>query len=113
MSALPELRIVYDGDCPFCASYVALMRLREGHAVRLIDARREPEVAAAYGLDLNAGMIADLDGQVHHGAAAVALLSRLSRRPGPLASDRLAGAVYPLMRAGRALTLRLMGRRPI
>ncbi len=111
--ARPELRIVYDGECPFCARYVALMRLREGHAVRLIDARREPELAASYGLDLNAGMIADLDGAVHHGAAAVALLSRLSRRPGPLASDRLARAVYPLMRAGRGLALKLLGRRPI
>lgn len=110
---LPRLRVVYDGDCPFCARYVALMRLREGHEVRLVDARREPEVAAAYGLDLNAGMIVDLDGAVHHGAAAVALLSRLSRRPGPLASDRLARVVYPLMRAGRALALRLLGRRPI
>jgi predicted DCC family thiol-disulfide oxidoreductase YuxK len=110
---LPELRIVYDGDCPFCSRYVALVRLRERHAVRLIDARREPDTAAAYGLDLNAGMIADLDGAVHHGAAAVALLSRLSRRPGPLASDRMAQALYPLMRMGRALTLRVLGRRPL
>lgn len=107
------LRIVYDGDCPFCTRYVQLMRLRERHAVELIDARREPERARAYGLDLNEGMIADLDGEIHHGAKAVALLSRLSRRPNPLASDRIAAFAYPVMRAGRNLALRLLGRRPL
>ncbi|HSP24134.1 MAG TPA: DCC1-like thiol-disulfide oxidoreductase family protein [Saliniramus sp.] len=110
---MASLRIVYDGDCPFCSRYVALMRLRERHKVELVDARREPEKAQAYGLDLNEGMIVDLDGAVHHGARAVALLSRLSRRPGPLASDRLAALAYPVMRAGRNLTLRLLGRKRI
>ena len=79
----------------------------------LVDARREPERAAAYGLDLNAGMIADLDGVVHHGAAAVSLLSSLSRRPGPLAWAPLTRMVYPLMRLGRQATLRILGRSPL
>lgn len=110
---LTPLTIVYDGDCPFCARYVALVRLRERYDVRLLDARREPERARAYGLDLNEGMIVDLDGEVSHGAAAVSLLSRLSRRPGPLASRRIAEFLYPAMRAGRAATLRLLGRKPL
>ncbi len=110
---MTPLRIVYDGACPFCASYVSLMRLRESYAVRLIDARAEPGPAAAYGLDLNAGMIVDLDGKIYHGARAVALLSRLSRGPGLLSSDRVAAAVYPWMRRGRALALRLLGRQPL
>ncbi len=110
---MTPLRIVYDGECPFCASYVALLRLRERYSVRLIDARSEPAPARAYGLDLNAGMIVDLDGKVYHGARAVALLSRLSRRRGPLSSDRVADAIYPWMRRGRALVLWLLRRRPL
>lgn len=110
---MTPLRIVYDAECPFCASYVALLRLRERYSVHLIDARSEPAQAQAYGLDLNAGMIVDLDGEIYHGARAVALLSRLSRRRGPLASDRVADLVYPWMRSGRALALKLLQRKPL
>ena len=110
---MKRLRIIYDGACPFCANYVGLMRLREGHAVELVDARQERDVADSYGLDLNDGMIVDLDGQVFHGARAVALLSRLSRRPGPLASDQVAATLYPWMRRGRSITLKLLGRKPL
>lgn len=108
-----QLRILYDGQCPFCTRYVQLVRLRERFAVELIDARRDRERAGRYGLDLNAGMIVDLDGTVHHGAAAVSLLSRLSSKPGPLASPMVARLVYPFMRMGRNGVLRLLGRSPI
>src|SRR2546423_970043 len=69
--AKAPLHIVYDGDCPFCSSYVALLRLREQYDVHLVDARRQPAVAARYGLDLNEGMIVELEGTVHHGARAI------------------------------------------
>jgi predicted DCC family thiol-disulfide oxidoreductase YuxK len=107
---MATLRIVYDGDCPFCRSYVALLRLREQYDVRLVDARQEPALAAQYGLDLNEGMIADLDGEVHHGARAVSLLSRLSGSLSPLRSDRVASMLYPLLRFGRNAALKLLGR---
>jgi predicted DCC family thiol-disulfide oxidoreductase YuxK len=110
---MPRLRIVYDGDCPFCSRYVELVRLKERLEVELIDARQHPQAAAIYGLDLNEGMIADLDGAVHHGADAVCLLSRLSERPGPMARRRVAQAVYPLLRLGRRMTLRVLGRKPL
>lgn len=110
---MPRLRIVYDGDCPFCSRYVQLVRLKERFEVELIDARQQPQQAASYGLDLNQGMIADLDGAVHHGADAVWLLSRLSDRPGPFARRRVARALYPVLRLGRLLSLRALGRKPI
>jgi predicted DCC family thiol-disulfide oxidoreductase YuxK len=110
---MATLRIIYDGDCPFCSSYVALLRLREQYDVRLVDARKEPALAAQYGLDLNEGMIVDLDGKVHHGARAVSLLSRLSGTISPLRSERVARAVYPLFRFGRNVALKVLGRRPI
>ena len=110
---MTPLRIVYDGECPFCANYVALLRLRDDHAVELIDARADRITANSYNLDLNEGMVVDLGGEIFHGANAVALLSRLSRRQGVLSSDRIANAVYPLMRFGRAITLKVLGRKPL
>lgn len=111
---MATLRIVYDGDCPFCRSYVALLRLREQYDVRLIDARKEPALAAQYGLDLNEGMIADLDGEVHHGARAVSLLSRLSGSGiSPLRWDWFADLAYPVLRFGRNAALKLLGRSQI
>ncbi len=111
---MATLRIVYDGDCPFCRSYVALLRLREQYDVRLVDARKEPALAAQYGLDLNEGMIADLDGEVHHGARAVSLLSRLSEsHVSPLRWDWFADFAYPVVRFGRNAALKVLGRRQI
>jgi predicted DCC family thiol-disulfide oxidoreductase YuxK len=104
------LNIVYDGDCPFCSSYVALLRLRETYDVRLVDARKDPVFAARYGLDLNEGMIVDLDGTVHHGARAISLLARLSGTISPLRSELVASVVYPLLRFGRNVALKVLGR---
>ncbi len=110
---MKQLRIVYDGDCPFCANYVGFVRLKEAYDVELVDARKDRATADGYGLDLNDGMIVDLEGQVFHGAQAVATLSRLSRRPGPMSSDRIAETLYPWMRRGRGLALKMLGRKPL
>jgi predicted DCC family thiol-disulfide oxidoreductase YuxK len=112
-SAMATLHIVYDGDCPFCRNYVGLLKLRERYDVRLVDARREPALAARYGLDLNEGMIADLDGKVYHGARAVALLSRISGTFKPLGREWVASLMYPVLRFGRNSALKLLGRKPI
>ena len=110
---MTPLRIVYDGDCPFCSNYVQLLRLRKHFDVDLIDAREDTATANAYGLDLNEGMIADLDGAVHHGSDAVWILSQLSERPGLFSNRAVARFAYPFMRTGRNLTLRMLGRQPI
>ena len=116
---MTPLRIVYDGECPFCGAYVRLMRLRKNFAVELIDARRQPERANSYGLDLNAGMIADLDGRIHHGADAVWLLSTLSSRAGfcnrmtalLFSWKRFVRLSYPVLRFFRTATLKILGRK--
>jgi predicted DCC family thiol-disulfide oxidoreductase YuxK len=110
---MATLHIIYDGDCPFCSSYVALLKLRKQYDVRLVDARKEPAIGARYGLDLNEGMIVDLNGEIYHGARAMSLLSRLSCTSGPLRSERFANAVYPLFRLGRNVALKVLGRAQI
>ena len=116
-----QLRVIYDGNCPFCSRYVALVRLKKNFAVELVDAREQPARAAAYGLDLNRGMIADLEGDIYHGADAVWLLSQMSSRSGLLnwllaamfSRRWLARLAYPVLRLGRNLTLTVLRRRPI
>ncbi len=117
--------IVYDGDCPFCSTYVRLVRLREAFgAVRLVDARSDDpilrEIGAA-GLNLDEGMVLKLDGALYHGDRCLHTLALMSTRSGLFnrvtkaifSSPRLTRRLYPLLVAGRNATLALLGRRKI
>jgi predicted DCC family thiol-disulfide oxidoreductase YuxK len=119
------ITIIYDGQCPFCASYVAMMRLREAAGpVDLVDARSaEPRVteAEAAGLDLDRGMVVIWEGRRFFGEDAVHLLATMSDPRGItnavqralFGSPRRAALLYPLLARGRRLFLRLAGRRTI
>ncbi len=123
--AAPGLVVVYDGECPFCTAYVRLLRLKEAVApVALVDARQRPDVIAemkARGLDINKGMLAIYGSQVHAGGDAMTLLSLLSTRSGLMnrvmawlfANPSRSACLYPALRGGRDLALRLLGRKPI
>ena len=73
------------------------------------------------GIDLNQGMVLKLGGQIYHGAECVNMLAMLSTPVGML--NRVNGAVfrsraaskllYPVLRRGRSLLLRLLGRTKI
>lgn len=118
--------VVYDGDCPFCSSYVRMVRLRQAAGpVTLVDARGDghPVLARvrAEGLDLDRGMVVELGGRLYHGDAAMTVLAALTSPIGlfnrltawTFRSPGRARALYPAMVAGRNLTLRLLGRRGI
>jgi len=117
--------IIYDNQCPFCTRYVSLLRLREAvGGIRLIDARSgEPEVIAARraGYDLDEGMLLVLDGQYHHGAECLNRLALLATPSGSFnrlnawifRHRALSRLLYPALRLGRNVTLRLLGRRRI
>jgi predicted DCC family thiol-disulfide oxidoreductase YuxK len=122
----PEtLRIVYDGECPFCSRFVALYRIRQNVGrVELIDARTHPELVAevrARGYEINDGMIAIWRGRYYYGADGATLMALLSAESGFFArlnrlmfrNPRVAGIVYPILVRGRKLALRLMGRKLI
>ena len=84
---MPEapIRIVYDGDCPFCSVYVRLLRLRENFSVELINARDAPaEVAriAALGLSLDEGMVVEIGDRRYHGGEAMQVLASLQLHQG-------------------------------
>lgn len=114
--------LVYDGECPVCSTYVRYVRIRESVGkITLIDAREGgPWVRRIQeeGLDLNEGMVLVYGNRIYHGADCIHMLALLSspsglfnranaaifRRPG------LARVLYPVLRSGRNLLLRLLGR---
>lgn len=117
--------LLYDNECPFCSAYVRMVRLREaGVELQLIDGREAPHLVRKYaerGMNINDGMILRFGGDVHFGADAINRLALMSTTHGsfnainrlvfssPLASKLL----YPVLRMGRNVTLRLLGRNPI
>ncbi|MEL7190268.1 MAG: DCC1-like thiol-disulfide oxidoreductase family protein [Pseudomonadota bacterium] len=120
-----DLVIIYDGDCPFCAAYMKMLRLRDSAgAVSLIDARSDhPEVMRVKqaGIDLQEGMVVNYGSKDYYGDEALTVLSMLSSQSGLLnrisawifKSKFRASLLYPPMKLGRAFTLKLLGRKPI
>jgi predicted DCC family thiol-disulfide oxidoreductase YuxK len=120
-----EIWIVYDGQCPFCTRYMLLYRIGEQVGkVHMIDARSDHPIVAEIrgrGLKLDNGMAVKWNGVVYHGPAAMQVLATLGSEDTAFNSvnrilfsrPRLARFLYPMLVAGRRLTLRLLGRPPI
>lgn len=115
--------LVYDGACPLCTRFAIHTRLRDSiGSLRVVDSRTGgPEVdeVCRLGFDLDQGMVLKLHGTFYHGAACVHVLALLSTRSGlfnrtlsiVFRSHMVARLLYPVLRAGRNLTLFLLGRR--
>jgi hypothetical protein len=98
------------------------VRLRDAvGTVRLVDAREQDRagtIAREFGISLNEGMLVIYGDRVYFGADAIHILSMLSAETGlwnrtmarVFRSERTATALYPALRFGRNLTLRLLGR---
>jgi predicted DCC family thiol-disulfide oxidoreductase YuxK len=113
--------VIYDGECPFCSRFVTYQRLRESIGpLKLIDARQRPDLVrefAAADMPLDQGMALIMGGQVYYGADCVNRLALLSSRSGLFNklnalifhSPTVSRLLYPVLRAGRNLTLRVLG----
>ena len=124
-SAEAGATLVYDGACPFCSRYAALLRLRAAVGpLRLVDARAHAQsrrAARERGFDLDRGMWLQLGEQDYYGADALRMLALLSSRSGwfnrlnyRLFRHRAAARVlYPLLRGCRRIALRLLGVKPL
>jgi predicted DCC family thiol-disulfide oxidoreductase YuxK len=120
-----DLVLVYDGECPVCSAYVTYVRIKESVGrMTLINARDGGDwvdKVRAAGLDLNEGMVLFYGDQLYHGADCVHMLALLTSSSGifnrlnalMFKNRAVANFMYPIMRAGRNLLLRLLGRRPI
>ena len=115
--------LVYDGECPFCARYVKLVRLRAAIGeVELVNARTEHPVVdflRQQRIDLDEGMALVRSGRIYHGDECIhelALLSTPSNAFNRLnallfRSAKVSRLAYPILRFGRNTTLKLLGKR--
>jgi predicted DCC family thiol-disulfide oxidoreductase YuxK len=113
--------LIYDGECPFCSNFVQMTKLRETIGpLRLINAREnghEVQAATAQGFVIDQGMLLMLDGKTYYGADCLNRLALLSSRSNVF--NKLVYAMfrmpviarlsYPVLKAGRAATIRLLG----
>lgn len=116
------ISVIYDGLCPFCSAYAHMLRLKANSGpVRLVDARQDAELVenlAAAGAPVNDGMAVLYAGRLYYGGDAIHILALLASSSGLanrmaarlLRNERVARAAYPLLRGGRNLALRVMGR---
>ncbi|MFN3213553.1 MAG: DCC1-like thiol-disulfide oxidoreductase family protein [Henriciella sp.] len=117
--------LIYDGECPFCSQYVKLVRIREAvGGLKLLNAReggpQYDEVLRA-GLDLDEGMVLKLNDRLYHGDDCIHALAMLSEPKGffnrlnvwVFKSPKRAAFLYPILRAGRNLALKLLGRKKL
>lgn len=93
--------------------------------VHMIDARESDHPLVreitGKGLDLNEGMAVKWEGRFYYGSDALHVLAMLGSEDGIFSRinalifsrPKLARAIYPSMVAGRKLTLRMLGRKPI
>lgn len=117
------IRIFFDGECPFCSSYVRLLNLRAAHGEpQLIDLRQNPKelkILRSSGFDLDKGMIVFVDDRWYFGDRAVHVLAALSTSSTAFnkinrilfSLPYLARWIYPILRMGRNILLFVLGRK--
>ena len=114
--------LVYDGDCPLCSRYTRMLKLRESFGpIELVSARSDHPIIGELtrrGFDLDVGIVLVEGDQVHFGAECLTRLALLSTPVGifnrfsaaVLRSPKMSALAYPILRAGRLLLLRILGR---
>ncbi len=117
--------LIYDGECPFCSSYVRMVRLRQAAGnLNLVNARDGGEIVQKVrrlGYDLDEGMVLILGNKYYHGSDcihAVALLSSSVTFANKInmlifRSRTLSKYLYPVLRFGRNLVIKLLGHKPL
>jgi predicted DCC family thiol-disulfide oxidoreductase YuxK len=122
---MAELYIVYDGDCPVCRNYVRFLRIKDAvGTVTLLDARDGGPVVERIieqGIDLDEGMALIMGDQLYHGSDCINKLALMSTSSGVF--NRLNGwlfqsawrsrVLYPVMRAGRNLLLKILNKKSL
>ena len=114
------LLLVYDKECPACNNFCKMVRIREsvGELI-LVDAREDTPIMreiTASGLDIDQGMVLKMENTIYYGSDAIHALALISSRSGffnrlnywVFKSRRLSGVLYPVLRFGRSILLKLM-----
>ncbi|NQZ14689.1 MAG: DUF393 domain-containing protein [Alphaproteobacteria bacterium] len=117
-----KIIIAYDGDCPFCSSYVHMQRLQNlGIDVSLVNFRDDPELVETLrhkNLDPNNGMYVKMGDAEYYADEAVTVISSLTTSKNIInlgfkwwfKNRTRAKILYPVLRTGRNLSLKMLGK---
>jgi predicted DCC family thiol-disulfide oxidoreductase YuxK len=117
-----EANLYYDGDCPFCRSYLRYLDVQEAvgrlNLINIRDQDFQGRDQILLKFDLDEGMLLQLGDTCYHGSSCIHALARLSGRGTVFnrinafvfRSARRAQWFYPILRAGRNGALRILGR---
>ncbi len=117
-----SITIIYDGQCPFCSRYMHRVRLQKNVGkVDLVDARTQPELSAELlqkGYNLDTGMLVMFNNQHYYGADAIHFLALMGSQNNLFNTlnrqifrhQYLAKVLYPLLKAVRVITLKVLNR---
>lgn len=121
----PDILLVYDKECPLCNAYCQVVRIRETVGnLRIVDARESSTVMQEItdmGLDIDQGMVLKMEDQLYYGTDAIHALALISSRSGVFnrlnywvfKSKQASRILYPVMREGRNLLLKILGKTKI
>jgi predicted DCC family thiol-disulfide oxidoreductase YuxK len=122
---METLWLVYDGECPLCSAWCTRARVREAVGELVLVDAREPgplmDEITAMGLDIDQGMVLKFREVMYYGPDAIRMMSLLSTPSGWFnrlnawffGGVRRANFWYPVGRAFRNLTLKVLGIRYI
>ena len=117
--------LVYDGNCPFCSVYVDYVRVKESVGTfKLVNAREGGSIVEdvfKHDFDLDDGMVLIMEGQYYHGHDCINRLALLSTPSNifnrvnavVFRSPIVSRVLYPVLKFGRNIVLRLLGRTKI
>ena len=113
--------LVYDGECPLCRNYVRYARISGSVENFTLVNGREPhpiiDEIKQKSLDLNEGIVLKVDDVFYHGDEAMHVLALMSTRSGlfnkinyaVFKNPKTAKFIYPILRCGRNLLLKILG----
>ena len=122
---METLWLVYDGECPLCSAWCKRARVRDAVGELVLVDAREPgplmDEITALGLDIDQGMVLKFREAIYYGPDAIRMVSLLSTPSGAFnrlnawffGGARRAGFWYPIGKAFRNFTLKLLGIRYI
>ncbi len=120
-----KIVLIYDKECPVCKNYTQMVQIRKSIGeMRLINARdnsEEVREVLEQGFDLDQGMVLKIDDNLYYGADAMHTIALLGSRSGVFnkinywmfRSKRFSHTIYPVLKYGRAVLLKLLGKKLI
>jgi predicted DCC family thiol-disulfide oxidoreductase YuxK len=120
VSAISQIVLVYDGDCPICSAYCKALAIRRlDSRFQIVNARQYHPILEDIkkrGLDLEEGFVLKIENEYFHGADAINRLALITTRVGLFnrlnylifKSAYLSKILYPLLRIGRSILLYLL-----